>query len=204
MNWLQGISLLPALLVAATAGLLVVLDDRRGAIVILAAQYVLAGWLAALSLPLGAAAAEAASGVVACAVLWLTGTQGGRAPQGRTGGLPTGHAFRWIAVLLVAMVAYGISREGWSAIPSLPANAALGAAFLITLGLLQLGITDDPLRVGAGILTTLSGFELAYAAVEPALAVVALLSAVHLGVALVVSYLLIGRSGEDAAQDIGR
>jgi hypothetical protein len=185
--------------------LLVILDDRRLAIGVLAVQYVMAGWLAGLSLPMGVAAAEAASGLLACVVLWLTvASQGWRLPEARVGGLPTGHAFRWIAVLLVAMVAFGIGREGWRAIPGLPANAALGAAFLLTLGLLQLGITEDALPVGAGILTTLSGFEVAYAAVEPALAVVALLSSVHLGVALVVSYLLVGRSGEDTAEDPGR
>jgi hypothetical protein len=205
VNWLQGFSLLPAIAVAATAGLLVILDDRRLAIGVLAVQYIMTAWLVSLSLPFGVAAAEAASGLLACVVLWLTASsQGWLLPEARVGGLPTGHAFRWIAVLLVAMVAFGIGREGWRAIPGLADNAALGVAFLLSLGLLQLGITDDALRVGAGILTTLSGFEVAYAAVEPALAVVALLSSVHLGVALVVSYLLVGRAGEDAAEDISR
>jgi hypothetical protein len=205
VNWLQGLSLLPAIVVAATAGLLVILDDRRLAIGVLAVQYIMTAWLVALSLPFGVAAAEAASGLLACVVLWLTASsQGWLLPEARVGGLPTGHAFRWIAVLLVAMVAFGIGREGWRAIPGLPDNASLGVAFLLSLGLLQLGITDDALRVGAGILTTLSGFEVAYAAVEPALAVVALLSSVHLGVALVVSYLLAGRAGKDAAEDISR
>jgi hypothetical protein len=59
------------------------------------------------------------------------------------------------------------------------------------LGLLQIGITEEPLRVGAGLLTLLSGFEIAYSSIEPSLAVVALLAAVHLGIALVVSYLLL-------------
>jgi hypothetical protein len=71
---------------------------------------------------------------------------------------------------------------------------------LFALGALQLGITEDTLRVGAGILTVLCGFEAAYAAVEPSLAVVALLASVHVGIALVISYLLVG-VGSTAASE---
>lgn len=199
MSWLQGLSVIPAIGAAVCAGLLVILDDRRWAIAALAVQYFFAAWLSALSLPLGVAAVKAVSGLLACAVLWLTASsQGWRLPEARVGGLPTGHAFRWIAVLLVVTVAFGISREGWPAIPGLAENGALGATFLLTLGLLQIGITEDALHVGVGILTMLSGFEAAYAAVEPSLAVVAMLAAIHLGVALVVSYLLAARHGDGA------
>jgi hypothetical protein len=200
--WIADLALVPSLAVAMTAGLLVVLDDRRLTLAALAVQYLFVAWLAAAALPLGVAAAKLAAGLLACLVLGVsTAGMGWRAAGERAGALPTGPTFRWIAVLLVAIVAFAIGRDGWEAIPSLRPNVALGAMFLLTLGMLQIGITDDTLRVGVGILTLLSGFEVAYTAVETALAVMALLASVHLGVALVVSYLMVALA--DAAASKG-
>ncbi len=193
MTWIRDLSILASLAVALTAGLLVVMDDRRHTLVVLAVQYVFAAWLSALALPLGVAAVKLVTGLVACGVLWVSlADRGWQRPGDEAGALTVGHAFRWIAVLLVAIVAFAFGRDGWDAIPALAPDAALGATQLFALGVLQLGITEDALRVGAGILTVLSGFEVAYAAVEPSLAVVALLASVHLGIALVISYLLVG------------
>jgi hypothetical protein len=61
----------------------------------------------------------------------------------------------------------------------------------MALGLLHLGISEEPIRVGIGILTIMAGFEISYSAVEPSLAVIALLALVHLGLSLVIGYLLI-------------
>jgi hypothetical protein len=49
-------------------------------------------------------------------------------------------------------------------------------------------------------LTVLSGFEIAYASVEPSLAVLALLAMVHIGISLIVSYLVlvVGRTKAEA------
>jgi len=200
--WIRDLALIPSVAAALTAGLLVVLDDRRLTLATLAAQYLFAAWLAAASLPPGVAAVKLVSGLLACIVLAISvAAMGWRAPGERAGALPTGHAFRWIAVFLVAIVAFAVGRDGWSAIPTLEPVVALGAMFLLALGMLQIGISEDTLRVGAGILTLLSGFEVAYAAVEPSLAVVALLASVHLGVALVVSYLLVGIPGAAAGQE---
>ena len=60
---------------------------------------------------------------------------------------------------------------------------------LMALGLLNLGLTEEPINAGMGLLTLLIGFELFYAVLEPALAVVALLAGVQLGIAVAVSYL---------------
>jgi hypothetical protein len=64
------------------------------------------------------------------------------------------------------------------------------------MGLLQLGFQEEPVKVGIGLLTIISGFEVAYTTIEPSLAVMALLATVHLGIAVVVSYLLLIGSGE--------
>jgi len=62
------------------------------------------------------------------------------------------------------------------------------------LGLLHIGISEDPFRVGLGLLTALAGFEIIYAAVEPSLAILALMAAVSIGISIIVSYLMVGAS----------
>lgn len=64
------------------------------------------------------------------------------------------------------------------------------------LGLLQASIYKPPMRVVLGLLTLLSGFGIAYGAIESSLAVIALLVVVHLGLALAGSYLTIVRETE--------
>lgn len=201
MTWIRDLSIVPSLAVALTAGLLVVMDDRRHTLIVLAVQYVFSTWLSALALPPGVAAVKLVAGLVATGILWVSLVdRGWQRPDDAGGALPAGHAFRWIAVLLVALVSIAVGKDGWEVIPSLAPDAALGAMVLFALGALQLGITEDTLRVGAGILTVLCGFEAAYAAVEPSLAVVALLASVHVGIALVISYLLVG-VGSTAASE---
>ena len=73
-----------------------------------------------------------------------------------------------------------------------------GSLLLIGMGLLHLGISASVLRVIMGLLTTLSGFEILYSAVEGSVLVAALLAVVNLGLALVGAYLLIASSAEEA------
>jgi len=76
-------------------------------------------------------------------------------------------------------------------LPGLDQAPAINSAsyLLMALGLLNLGLTEEPVGAGLGLLTFLLGFETFYAAVEPSLAVVALMAAVEVGIALAVSYL---------------
>jgi hypothetical protein len=61
----------------------------------------------------------------------------------------------------------------------------------MALGLLKLGLSEEPLNAGVGLFLLLGGFQLFYFGIEPSLAIVGLLAAVELGVALVVSYLAV-------------
>ncbi len=74
----------------------------------------------------------------------------------------------------------------------------IGSLFLIGIGLLQLGITADVLRVTVGLMTVLCGFEILYSAVEGSVLVAALLAVINLGLALVGSYLLIASNSEES------
>jgi len=61
---------------------------------------------------------------------------------------------------------------------------------LMGIGLLQLGITIQPLRVIIALLTLISGFEIMYAFVESSALVAAMLVLINLGLSLVGTYLL--------------
>jgi len=181
-----------ALACGVCAGLMALHDNRRLRLALLAVQYAAATALTSLSIPIAVAAVKLVGGLIACSILGITLTRLPDRPGPRPGGsIPSGRLFRVTAVLLVSVAGWGLSRETWMGTLSLIGPASLGSALLMTLGLLQLGISDTPFSVGLGILTTLAGFEIAYASVEPSLAVLALLAMVHIGIALIVSYLIL-------------
>ncbi len=178
MNWV------PLALVAATAFALVIVERPGIQIAILAAQYASVAWLTSLALPPQVAAVKLVAGMITCGVLALT-VAGSRPP--RESG--SGKAFRAIAAILIMGAAIGIGRANWMRIPDIRPEAIMAATILMSMGLLQLGLFRTPLRVCIGLITILSGFEIAYAVIEPALAILALLASMHIGLAMVVSYL---------------
>lgn len=178
MNWV------PLVLVALTAFMLVVVARPGLQIAILAVQYASVAWLTSLALPPQVAAVKVVAGMITCGVLALT-VAGSRSPTESGSGV----AFRVIAAILIMAAAIGIGRTDWMRIPDISGEAIMAVAILMSMGLLQLGLFRSPLRVCIGLITMLSGFEIAYSVVEPALAILALLASVHIGLAMVVSYL---------------
>lgn len=178
MNWV------PLVLIVITAFALIVVDRPGIQIAILAVQYAAVAWLSSLALPSQVAAVKVVAGMITCGVLALT--VAGSRREDETG---SGRAFRVIAAILIMGAAIGIGRTNWMRIPDIQPEAIMAAAILLSMGLLQLGLFRDPLRVCIGIITLLSGFEIAYAVIEPSLAILALLASVHIGLAMVVSYL---------------
>lgn len=178
---------------ALTGATLVIVNDRRGLAITLGIQYFFAGWLAAGTLGTNVAGAQVLGGLVAAIIIWLTWKAAGRRPrQPRpTNDLMDIRPFRWVVVLLVAIAAWGLGRRSWMGLPGLTFDATMGSTFLMLLGLLQASLFRRPMRVVLGLLTMLSGFGIAYSAVETSLAVIALLILVNLGLALAGSYLTI-------------
>jgi len=167
-------------------------NDRRLSLGLLVIQYAGVTVLAAQFIPVTIVAVKLAGGLIACSILGVTLARlPGTAESQEDGIIPAGRSFRLISVLFVVVAGWGLSRDRWMGTLTLEPNAALGSALLMTVGLLQLGTSDSPFRVGLGILTILSGFEIAYASVEPSLAVLALLAMVHIGISLTVSYLVL-------------
>jgi hypothetical protein len=106
--------------------------------------------------------------------------------------LPTELPFRFLAALLVMVVAYG----GASAFPLPDVNEAisLAAYTMAALGVLAMGLTDEPLKAGLGLLTFVAAFELYYTVLEPSLVVIGFLGVSNFLIALAIAYLTVARA----------
>lgn len=197
----------PALVgVVLAAGLLVIVTDWRPRLAALAGVYVGAAILVTQLVVLDVAVVKLIVGLLVVGILALTSWQSnlGQAPGApgpaamparRRFEVPTGLPFRFMAALMVVVAAFYVASQPQLALPGLDQAPAVNIAsyLLMALGLLNLGLTEEPLSAGMGLLTLLVGFEIFYAAVEPSYAIVALLAAVEFGIAMAVSYLAVLR-----------
>jgi hypothetical protein len=203
---LSQYAFVPAIGVGITAASLILLEEWRLRITVLALQYVLVTWLITSSIPASIAVVKLISGWLACAIMVISarnsrwGRIKSRAPQT----LPDNPAFKLIALLIVTIAAFGLSRTNWIMVPEISDPEILGSTLMLGLGLLQLGLSTGTLRVGLGLMTLLSGFEIAYIVVEPSLVVLALIGSVHIGFALVISYLMLGIGTPEESMGIGQ
>lgn len=208
--WLPVLSLVGLVL---TAILLTLTTGWRASFAALGAQYLFAAALLAQVVIWQIAATLGAVGVLVVLILVFAGRQVNFAraasavpaqPAGyfrqrfaalRRIEFQTNLPFRVVAVML-ALVAtwYGVT-EAQLVVPGLPVTVNLAGDVLIALGLLNLGLTEEPMNAGMGLLMMLTGVTLLYAPVEPARTVVVLLAGLNLGVALAVSYLAYLRYG---------
>lgn len=90
-------------------------------------------------------------------------------------------AFFWVIIFFSVP-----ALQNWLRISSETISVAF---ILIGIGLLQLGMTSQPVYVAIGLLTFLSGFEVLYSALEESVLLAGLLAVVNLGIALAGAYL---------------
>lgn len=186
-----------ALIVSTTGLLCTVFTGRVARIGLLAIQYAAVAWLTGLSLPLQVAAVKLVAGMIACGILAVSESKQER-PLSQAVGREFGTTFRLFASGLGLVAAFGLGQRNWFEVPDISEEAILGSTVLLTMGLLQLGLSGSPFRVCLGLMTLLSGFEVVYSLIEPSLAVLALIASIHIGLALVASYLgLVGATPED-------
>ena len=105
----------------------------------------------------------------------------------RSQGVSARAGFGFLAVVLVALTAYAVASV--VPLPELPRSLTAVCYVLMGLGVLLLGLSQDPVRVGLGLLTFLSGFDLFYVALEPSLVVTGLLGSISFVIALGMAYL---------------
>lgn len=186
----QGIFGILAATLAGVACMAAILVPRRGILIpALLVQFVCTATLLS-SLPVALAIGYAAVGACVCGILGLTKAGGEPAQASAAMDVPSGLTFRLVAVLLVGLASAALSRQLLGTREGMGLGEPLGAGLLFGLGLLHVGLSEEPLRVGAGLFSMLAGFQIGYALVEPSVALHGLLIALPLIIALVVAYLI--------------
>ncbi len=190
---LERLSVLAVVVLVMTTLLLLLSQNWRWSIIALAVQYLAVFVLVLQVWPLGLAAVKLIAGWMAGAMLGASQPISELVDEPQSSG--PAFVFRFLVAVLVWILVFTVTPVIVSLVP-LPSTLVMGALLLVGMGLVQLGMTTRPLRVLLGLLTTLSGFELVYAAVENSVLVAGLLAVVTLGLALVGAYLLDTLTGE--------
>lgn len=184
-----------ALIAVTSAGILLA-RDWRWLIIFLSLQYAGVFLLTLQHWTLGAATVKVIAGWMSAVILGMTRSNMSEEDEG-VSALPQGRLFRLIAAGFVGLIA----ATGAPFVDSMMADAGVtvsaGGLLLIGMGLLHLGVTDQPMRVSIGLMTVLSGFEVIHAAVESSVLLAALLAIVNLGLALAGSYLMIASNAQE-------
>jgi len=213
LSRLGALAALPAGVgVMVSATLLVVSRDWRLNVLALAAQYFFVTVLMTRVVRVEMAAVKGLIGWVICLVFYMTEQQARSSGESRSSedrvplrgwfaarlegwrhqGISAEAAFGFMGVVLVGVSVYAVSDV--LPLPELSTGLTLVCYFLVGLGLLLLGLSQDPLRVGVGLLTVLAGFDLFYVALEPSLVVTGLLGSISFVVALGTAYLKAAQS----------
>ncbi|MAT41939.1 MAG: hypothetical protein CL609_06330 [Anaerolineaceae bacterium] len=178
----------PVILVSIASLLLLLQANWRWSIIALSLQYIAVFWMVLSVWPVGLAAVKLVTGWMAGAVLGasITGEEGLRISFKE---IFQELRFRFVLGLLIILFVFLISPRINNLLP-IPNPFLIGGGVLIGMGLLQIGLTKEPLRVVLGLLTFLSGFEVYYAFIERSVMVAGFLSIITLGIALMGAYLL--------------
>lgn len=186
----------PALILLLLTSMVILLNlDWEVNLLALAVQYLGVFYFTAQSWPFGMAAVKLLVGWMAAAALAMT-MIGQQKTENESLSF-VGRLFPFLAGCLAIILVFSFAPQ---AVQWFPANTSLfmveSGLILMMMGLLQLGITGQPLRVILGLLTMIAGFEILYASVEVSILVTGLLAAVNLGLALVGAYLITSSTTE--------
>ncbi len=189
---LESLGFVPVLLVMATTLVLLWRLSWRWTLAALILQYLGVFWMVAENWPLGLSLVKVVVGLVASGVLTssLTGKQDESKAFDRVGAL-----FRSLVAVFIWIIIYLTTPtiEAWLTDER---EILWGGLVLAGVGLIQLGMTIQPVRVAIGLLTFLSGFEVLFAGLESSVLVAGLLAVINLAIALVGVYLAALPEGE--------
>jgi hypothetical protein len=202
LSFIQTAAFPAFFLVTLTSLVVLISHNWRWSLLFLGLQYVGTFTLTAQSWPLEMAAVKLVAGWMAAAVLGIGISEASSAFSSKwgfeEGAWPSSLLFRLLAASLILLSAYSISQSIPAWLPGISPAPAFGGLVLIGMGLLQLGLTMQPVRVAVGLLTVLSGFEIIYAAAETSALLAGLLAVIHLGLALVCTYIILAPGVEES------
>jgi hypothetical protein len=202
------ISVFGAILVTITASLMLIIDDWRVNVSLLAIQYLGAFALILQVWPLAMSISHLVAGWIAGAVLGMAilslPQPAGRAKGAEPSGPSTSRLarslrrgsdsapnviFLLLSIFLVALAVFSQTPRVASWIPGLSLTQAWGGLILIGIALLHLGFYSQSLRVTIGLLSLFSGFLILYSAINITTLAAALSATIALGLALSGAYL---------------
>jgi hypothetical protein len=205
---LNLLALVGALLITLTSSLMLIFDDWRINVSLLALQYIGAFTLVALEWPLALSISHLVAGWIAGTVLGmamlslptqvrkLQDIEGSTTESSRfarrlrlTATDAPNLIFIALAILLISLAVFSQVPRIVTWIPGLSRIQAWGGLILIFLGLLHLGFYSQPLRVTLGLLTLFTGFLILYVAINPTTLAAALSATITLGLALTGAFL---------------
>jgi uncharacterized membrane protein len=208
---LEPLAALAALFITLTALGLLLVNDWRVSIGLLAAQYVGVFALIAMQWPVTMAAVKLITGWIAGTVLSMAVLSTPEVREeinastpikdnliGQDKYLPTSRIFYLLAAALVCLAVITQALRMQANLPDLPIEQSWGSLILVGLGLLKLGFSSKPLSTVLGLLTVLAGFEILYANLDSAPLTAGLLSGVNLALALGGAYLLLAPHMEES------
>lgn len=184
------------ILVTLTSTLLLVSRDWRYSIGALAIQYIGVFLLVSTTWPVEMAVTKMVAGWMAGAILGIAIASETGSWQESAHSIKFDPVFRFSAAIVLAITVTSVVIHAQSWFSTINILVLWGSFYLFIIGLLQLSLTSHPLRVSIGLLTSLSGFEIIYSAIETSVLVTGLLAGVNIGLALVGAYLLLAPTME--------
>ncbi len=172
-------------LVMITSMELLIGNNLRLDIIALTVQYLAVFFLIMQAWPLGLAAVKLIIGWMAVAL--IVSVQIYRRESLEIAVPQTGQIFKLLVGVLIWVLIFSIttSLTIWLPVPNIFLWSGM---ILIGIGLLQLSMSTQPLRIIFGLLTIFSGFEILYAAMENSVLVTSLLALVTLGLAVIAAF----------------
>jgi hypothetical protein len=206
---------LASILLTITALILLLVHEWRISLIVLALQYISVFTLVLAYWPMAMAATKLIAGWISAAVIGMAissnsdiQTQLNAASSQKdvdgvgmhsNNSSALGLAFRILTAGLVALTAASQLDLITTWFSEMTPLYAWAGVVLIGFGLVKLGFTFQPFHILLALLTSLSGFEILYAAMESSVISAGLFAAVNLALALVGAYLLTAPIMEEEA-----
>jgi hypothetical protein len=192
---LESLAVVAVILAMGTTLVPLISKNWRWAILALALQYLAVFWFISMVWPTSQAVIKLVVGWMVSAVLGSTQPAENYAKELNT--RVSSRLFRILAAGMIWMLVFSAAPILADIFPT-GLTVLWGGLVLICMGLLQLGLSNQPSRVIIGLLTVLSGFEILYAVVETSILVTGLLAIINLGLSMVGSYILSSASMEES------
>ena len=188
-----------ALLFLCAVGILLV-KNWRWMTGLLALQYIGVLSLVSISWPVEIAVVKLVAGWMAAAVLFLTYVNIPDSAAETQNELSFPEIFfRGFTAVLIGISMYSLVPVAMRWFLGATNQQTLGGLLLLGLGLLQLGLSREAIRIVIGVLTVISGFEILYATLEASVLMTGLLAILNIGIAFVGAYLLLASYLEETS-----